>query len=423
MSALKSIKNNPASFDVAIVGGGMVGITLALLIANRRTDWRIALIESHPIKISDKPLPPNLHNSFDNRSTALAEGSRPILEACGVWPMLQGSLTRINQVHVSDRGHFSGSLLKAEDYQQDALGYVIENPSLGNALGRVLHQQKQIEVLAPAKVNTLKPTESGWQLCLQTEDEESQLDCSLLVLADGTASTLGQKVGIQYTRENYAQSAVIANLETNQAHQGVAYERFTDNGPVALLPLGLADNSCRSALVWTRPADQVEALMALNDQDFCQQLQQAFGCRAGLFQRVSQRHCYPLQLVVAKEQVRRGLVMMGNAAHFLHPVAGQGFNLALRDCQTLVDVIQSANNPGDLSALQSYLHGQQQDQRLTIGLSHNLVKLFSTSALPSALVRSLGLIGMDAISPAKHLFAQQAMGFPLPALVNQGGQP
>lgn len=406
-------------YDIAIVGGGMVGITLALLLRKARSDWRIALIESHPIKISDKPLAPNLHNSFDNRSTALAEGSRSILETCGVWSMLKEQLTTIKQVHVSDRGHFSGSLLKAEDYQKSALGYVIENPSLGNALGRALYGQDQIEVLAPAKVQTLNPTAKGWQLSL--EAEQSELHCDLLILADGTASALGKKIGIQYSSENYGQSAVIANVETNHAHKGIAYERFTDQGPIALLPLGLSNSANRSALVWTQPNEQVEDIMALNDEPFCQRLQQAFGSRAGLFQRVSQRHCYPLQLVVAKEQVRRGLVMMGNAAHFLHPVAGQGFNLALRDCQNLVNAIQTASNPGELALLQNYVNSQQQDQELTIGLSHSLVKLFSTAALPSALVRSLGLIGMDAIPPAKHLFAQQAMGFALPALIKQAG--
>jgi len=235
----------------------------------------------------------------------------------------------------------------------------------------------------------------------------------LVVLADGANSDLGKRLGIRHRIEDYGQQAIIANVETDSAHRGVAYERFTEKGPIALLPLGFTSQSRLSALVWTRPKHAAEDLMNLSDEAFCRQLQAEFGHRGGRFCRVSRRFSYPLQLAVATEQVRSGLVLMGNAAHFLHPVAGQGFNLALRDCQHLVETLNGADNPGDLRVLQIYLAGQQQDQTATIGLSHNLVKLFSTDALPSALLRSLGLIGLDAIGPAKRLFSQQAMGFPL----------
>ena len=411
-------------YDIAVVGGGMVGIAQALLLANSRGSWRIALIESQSIKTGDNAVVDGpaarttpvarVNNSFDSRSTALAEGSKKILQDCGVWPGLQGQLTAIRQVHVSDRGHFGGSLLKAEDYQQDALGYVVENSYFGRALARALSERPNIEILAPAQVKQLTPQATGWSASVELGQIPTPVTCSLLILADGTASKLGKSIGIDYSVDSYGQGAVIANVETDRPHGGKAYERFTDQGPIALLPLGVSDSSCRNALVWTQPLDQVEQLMSLSDRDFCQQLQRDFGARAGHFVRVSQRHCYPLQLVVAKEQVRRGLVMMGNAAHFLHPVAGQGFNLALRDCQALAAVLaESGDDPGELPLLQRYLHAQSLDQCATIGLSHGLVKLFSSAALPSALLRGLGLLGMDVFPPGKRLFAQQAMGYPV----------
>ena len=396
-------------YDIAIVGGGMVGLTLALLLSRQvrtgKKPWRVALVESHPLgsPTSSTSLPA----SFDARSTALAEGSRAILTQCGVWPLLAEHLTAIEQVHVSDRGHFAGNLLRAEDLAYPALGYVAENPRLGRALLTVLKETRGISVLAPGQVAQTKRTDTGWQLQLTNES----IQCQLLVLADGSVSSLGQRLGIPYRIERYNQRAVIANIECDRPHRGIAYERFTDQGPIALLPLGYSPASHLSALVWTRP-DHAEDVMGLTDLEFCRRLQLEFGHRAGRFCRVSQRFIYPLQLAVATEQVRAGLVLMGNAAHFLHPVAGQGFNLALRDCRALVDAVADAEDPGALPSLQTYLRRQQQDQYTTINLSHSLVKLFSSNALPSTLLRSLGLLSLDAIGPAKRQFAKQAMGFP-----------
>ena len=401
------------AYDIAIVGGGMVGLTLALLLAKesaRGRPWRIALLESQPFKSNAAQGP---GSSFDARSTALAEGSRHIFERCQVWSHLADRLTVIKQVHVSDRGHFAGNLLDAKALGYEALGYVVENPQLGQALMSAVNICSSIDLKAPIRVDSLKKNTEGWRLELAADDQGTSLNCKLLVLADGAKSKLAQSLGISYHRAGYGQQAIIANVECDQAHRGIAYERFTDSGPIALLPLGLGQDSYRSALVWTRPQDETQAILELDDKQFCQRLQNEFGHRGGRFCRVSQRHVYQLELSTAKEQIRDGLVVVGNAAHFLHPVAGQGFNLALRDCQALVDTLAGIENPGDLATLQTYLQNQQQDQSTTIGLSHSLVKLFSTGALPSALLRSLGLLGLDAIAPAKSLFAHQAMGFPL----------
>ena len=392
----------------------MVGLSQALLLAAKNPEWRIALIEAYPLKVhpSETKVQVQHHNSFDNRSTALAAGSRAILQTCGVWSEIAAHLTPIQRVHVSDRGHFAGLNLDATDYPEEALGYVIENPYLGWALANKAINHPSIHIAAPATVAQLQRLRTGWQLNLS--EREQPLQCRLLILADGAESRLGKQLGIDYQVEDYRQNAIIANVETDQPHNCVAYERFTAEGPVALLPLGLSANSCRSALVWTRPQDQTEPLLASDEAEFCRRLQQMFGTRAGRFIRVGQRQAYPLRLVVATEQIRAGLVLMGNAAHFLHPVAGQGFNLALRDCAGLAEILAKQSEAvGALPTLESYWRYQQGDQRTTIGLSNQLVKQFSTASPASALLRGLGILSLDALGPARKAFAQQAMGFPV----------
>lgn len=412
------INVNKTEMGITIVGGGMVGLSQALLLAKKNPAWRIALIENFPISNSAQP---KQKNSFDNRSTALAEGSRSILQACGVWESLSPQLTNISQVHVSDRGHFSGICINASEYAVDALGYVVENIYLGQSLIAQALSNSSIQIFAPAKVTKLKRHTKGWCVYIQnsqTNTEENAIKTDLLILADGAQSSLAKSLGIEYRVESYGQNAIIANLECNKAHGGIAYERFTDQGPVALLPLGGSGNACRSALVWTRPQSDAESLLEANESDFLSQLQTAFGNRAGRFIRVSKRVAYPLQLAIATEQMRAGLVLMGNAAHFLHPVAGQGFNLALRDSAMLATVLNEfSKDVGSLSTLQTYWQRQQQDQNTTITLSDQLVKRFSTGNKFSALLRGLGLITMDAVGPAKTVFSQQAMGFPLAKVV------
>ena len=381
----------------------MVGMTLALLLAKARPDWHVAIVDEKPIQS-----PASTNKDFDARSTALAAGSRQILQACGVWSHLVQSLTPISQVHVSDRGHLAGTLLSADDYRCSALGYVVENPDFGSALLTSLADTSNISLMAPVAITQLCRHQLGWKVAL----EGRVLNCKLLVLADGSKSLLARSLGIEHITEDYGQSAIIANLELDGCHQGIAYERFTHRGPIALLPLaGARGRKC--ALIWTRPPDITESLMALDDEVFCRRLQSEFGYRPGLIRKVGTRQTFPLQLSVAREQIRTGLVLMGNAAHALHPVAGQGFNLALRDCQSLVEQITPADDPGSLTCLHKYHTARATDQTATLALSHTLVKLFSTAAAPYALVRALGLIGLDAINPAKRAFARQAMGYPL----------
>lgn len=398
-------------YNIAIIGGGMVGISLALLLAQKNPQWTIALLEAQPFA-QDNEL--HYQPSFDSRSTAIAQGSVEILRELGVWESLAKHATAIAQVHVSDAGHFMGGLIDAKSYNLDAVGYVIENQWIGRVLLSQLAMHKNITCIAPVCVEKITPQQLGTTLVLKSSDETSELHCQLAVIADGGDSPLRKSIGIESHSKNYYQTALIANVAYSEAHKGVAYERFTEQGPLALLPLGESHNARESALVLTLPNAMADEILSLSDDDFLSHLQQRFGYRLGKFLRVSKRHAYPLQLVTAAEQIRSHIVLVGNAAHFLHPVAGQGFNLSLRDCACLANTLLKAElhkkNMGELSVLQSYVDAQKLDQTLTIEFSDKLVRLFSSSALPLIALRHLGFIGLDLIPPVKTQFAAQTMG-------------
>lgn len=238
-------------------------------------------------------------------------------------------------------------------------------------------------------------------------NDDTQVECALAILADGGRSGLREQLGIHVRQRPYDQSALIANITPGEAHLGQAFERFTEDGPMALLPL--PENRC--ALVWTRKGMDAQRLVDLDERSFLAQLQEVFGYRLGPLRQVGARHLYPLSLVEAQEQVRPHLVVLGNAAHALHPIAGQGFNLSLRDVQALTDTLLASTAPlGDFATLRGYLERQQPDQALTVGFSDQVTRLFATNRPLLAVGRNLGLLGLDLLPPAKRWFARQAMG-------------
>ena len=384
--------------SLAIIGGGLVGASLALALQSgaKARGWKIVLIEPFAPGNSYQP-------SYDARSSALSYGARLIYERMGVWSAIAERAEPIMDIHVSDRGRFSTARLSAREEGVPALGYVVENAWLGQCLWKSLDPEV-ISWRCPAEVTHMQPMETGYPLTL---NDETSLDCDLAVLADGGRSGLREQLGIHVRKRPYDQSALIANITPSQPHDGMAFERFTDEGPMALLPL--PDNRC--ALVWTRLGMDAKRLAEVDERSFLRELQDVFGYRLGTLKQVGARHLYPLTLVEAQEQVRPHLAVLGNAAHSLHPIAGQGFNLSLRDAQALADVLLASDKtPGDLATLLSYQQRQTPDQQLTIGFSDQVTRLFGSDQTLISLGRNLGLLGLDLMPPAKRWFARQAMG-------------
>jgi len=411
----------PDSVDIAIIGGGMVGASLACLLGHAQPGWSIALIEAFPfpeatVDSGGKAAPAHYQPSFDARSTAIAQGSVEVFQRLQLWETLAQHATPIRQVHVSDRGHLGGTVIDAAERGLAAVGYVIENAWLGAVLLNRVQQLPQITCLAPARVTQITPRQCGVSLQI-TEDGapgNTWLSARLAVIADGGDSPLRQALGIAADIKEYQQQAIIANVSFNKPHHQIAFERFTDQGPLALLPLSDEGGDHRSALVWTQPRDRADAIMALDDHQFLAELQERFGYRLGHFRRVGKRWAYPLQLITAREQIRSHIAIMGNAAHFLHPVAGQGFNLALRDCATLTEVLRDSQRQnqalGSLDSLLEYQRLQTLDQLATVNFSDTITRLFSTAQLPAAILRNLGFLGLELLPSAKTLLAEQSMG-------------
>ena len=413
-----------ASYDIVIAGGGMVGASLALLLSHHsKEQLKLLVVESFPLPSSSadknpagqQAAMPNYSPSFDARSTALSYGSRLIFEPLGLWPLLANHIAEIKTIHVSERGRFGSATMDCDDVAWPALGYVVENAWLGKVLLAALEKSAHVDFCSPASVKFISPRRQGVELMIESATGSQQISAQLAVVADGANSQLREQLGIDVSVSDYRQTALIANVSFRQAHQGCAFERFTDQGPMALLPLADSEQgNPRSALVWSLPKDQAQQLKTCSEEAFLQQLQARFGHRLGEFIRVGERFTYPLKLIEAQEQVRSGIVVMGNAAHSLHPVAGQGFNLALRDCARLAGLLVDANTQqqslGGLALLQQYMLQQQRDQQKTIGFSDRLPSLFSHSQWAVSIVRRLGLSALDIVPAAKAQFVRHGAG-------------
>ncbi|AGM41724.1 2-polyprenyl-6-methoxyphenol 4-hydroxylase [Spiribacter salinus M19-40] len=404
-------------FDVLIAGGGLVGASLAL--ALRGSGLQVAVVEPVPAEATQQP-------SFDDRQTALAPTSRRFFERLGVWDAIESGATPIRQIHVSDRGHGGFTRLRAEEEGLPALGHVAPNRVLGDALQPALAEAATLfcpaeildtHVLMDGAEADVRPM--GRKVRVGTEAGEITLNTRLLVVADGMHSATREALGVGTHARDYGQSAIIANLRTERPHGGVAYERFTPDGPLALLP----SRDETVSLVWTLPHDEAEtAAQTWDDVTFLAELQAAFGWRLGRLESVGSRSVYPLAAVTAEAFATERAVILGNAAHALHPVAGQGLNLALRDVAALaealgavsvdprVDAPASAIDPGDPEVLNHYAQARQSDYRRTFTFTDGLVRLFSNECLPLVAARNLGLTALDLFPPARRYLLKQATG-------------
>ena len=382
-------------YDLIIVGGGMVGASLACALKN--SPLSIAIIEAFPFKSDQQP-------SYDDRCIALSYGSQRIFEAMGLWPQLTPHATAIRDIHVSNRGHFGITRLSAQQEKVPALGQVIPARSMGQVLEKALSQQQNIELICPAKVQNLQQHENHVTLNLSNDHT---VTAKLIVAADGGQSTIRQLLGLGASECDYQQTAITANITAERAHQGKAFERFTDTGPIALLPM--TDNRC--SLVWTVKSGDEQKILKLPDTKFLAKLQQRFGFRLGKLLRVGERQSYPLKLMQADQPVQQRIVLIGNAAHSLHPIAGQGFNLGLRDVAALADVLQ--DNPDDCGnphLLHEYKQWRETDQDYVIKATDTLVHLFSHSNPLLGFLCGAGLTLSDSLPPIKHWLAKKSMG-------------
>lgn len=396
--------------DIAVIGGGLVGASLAALLPQ---EYRVMVLESFPPQAYGQP--GNYQPSYDARSTVLSWGTCVILREAGIWQGLLPCAQPIETIHVSDRNRWGSTLLRHQEEGLPALGYVIDNTRIGHVLLEFLRQKANVDYCTPATVSVVKPVADGVELRSVSNGEDILIHARLLVVADGARSPTCESLGIHTDTADYGQTGIIANLATSEPHRNIAYERFTESGPMALLPLmDSGQEKNRSALVWTLPASEAKKLMATSDGDFLSQLQERFGSRQGSFLKVGKRHAYPLVLSCAAEQVRQHIVVLGNAAHSLHPVAGQGFNLAMRDvaalCQVLKKTLVNGDPPGDISMLQGYLDCRKNDQLATTLFSDRLPSIFASKQSMLTVARGVGLLGIDLLPAIKTPFVRFAAG-------------
>jgi len=385
-------------YDIIIVGGGLVGGSLAAVLG--AAGLRVALVEA--VARAERSQP-----SYDERVIALSWGSRRILEAMGLWGELAMDAEPIRRIHISDRGHFGLARLDSAEEGVEALGYVVPARLIGQAIQARL---EPVAVFCPARLLGFQPREDLVEVELAAAGETRRLSARLLVAADGGDSPIRQRQAFSVLERSYGQDALITTLSADRPQPGLAFERFTATGPLALLPM----TQGRYSLVWTTRATETGAILALDDQAFLARLQARFGYRLGTLSRPGRRVAYPLKLLLTRDPVRPRLVLAGNAAHTLHPVAGQGLNLGLRDlaalAQVVADRIRAGGDPGSAEALADYRRLRGEDQLLSGLATDLLVHLFTNPWPPLRLGRNLGLLGLDLVAGPRHRLAERFMG-------------
>ena len=397
-------RSSGADYDVVIAGGGMIGTSLALALAP--LGLRIAMVEAVERSSTSQP-------SFDDRSTALSRSTQRMFEAMRLWPDIAAASTPIRRIHVSDKGRFGFSHIDAEEQNVEALGYVVINRVLGEVLQDSLAEQAAVDIICPARINDVRRSpESVEADVIRADGKNDTLSAHLLVAADGANSTVRDLIGIGVSQERYRQHAVIGNLHPEKPLHNVAYERFTDCGPLALLPI--ADD--RAAFVWTVGEEEASRVLELDDEAFVDELQSAFGFRLGRFSRVGKRDAYPLSLSKAMRLTAMRSVLVGNAAHGLHPVAAQGFNLGMRDVAVLCDCIADSCEDADTAAigatdvLDRYAAWRKSDQKKLVQFTDGLVRLFGSEKLSVRMMRNVGMLGFDLVPGVRSEFARHTMG-------------
>ncbi|MBD1555329.1 2-octaprenyl-6-methoxyphenyl hydroxylase [Vibrio sp. S9_S30] len=385
-------------YDVVIAGGAMAGATLALAL-NRLSNGTLSIAVIEPFKVEH-----TLHPGFDSRSIALSHGTYLILEKIGLWAQIQPFTTPIEHINVSDKGHAGLTDITKYDLNLDALGYVVELADIGRVYQSLLNGADKVDFLCPDSVSHVSRQSNAATITLSSG---AVLEAKLLVAADGALSPSAQKIGLPLHEHDFEQVALIANVSLSQPHLGRAFERFTASGPLALLPM--SDN--RMSLVWCLPPESVDDVSRLSNEDFLATVQQCFGWRLGQFTKVGARASYPLLLRSRESIVSHRFAVVGNAAQTLHPIAGQGFNLGMRDVATLAEqILANLTDPGHYSVLSAYRERREQDRKRTMELTSGLVHLFSNDFIPMRVGRNIGLMGFEGLGSMKSPLLARALG-------------
>lgn len=384
-------------FDVAIVGGGLVGASLAVALAD--SGMRTTLIETAPF--------PSTPPTWDERCIALNDTSHRIFTSMAVWPALSAAAATISSTHISERGRFGVARFTAAEAGLEALGYNVPLRAIGQALWQRL-QEGGVQLICPATVSAVRPDDAAVQLTLTPGNggAETTVSTRLVAAADGARSAVRAQLGIDSAQRDYQQHAIVSAVRIGRPHGGVAYERFTPDGPIAVLPKSA--DAC--SLIWTVPSSRVEALLALTDADYLAAAQDVFGGRLGPFLELGRRGGYPLSRVMSETLVAPRTVFLGNAAQSLHPVAAQGFNLGLRDVATLAQVIAAAPDPGAAEVLQDYAARRRRDRLAVSEFTDMLVRTFSNRIPGLAQARHWGLLGLELLPPTRERVLRQHLG-------------
>ena len=388
------------TYDVIIVGGGLAGNCLGLALSGSRL--QVAIIEAN----TREQL---LSSAMGDRALALAAGTIATLETLGIWQGIQAKATAITDIHVSDRGHFGKVRLSARKQNVTALGYVITARDIEAHVAELV-DKAPITQMSPARLVGLMSDDNVVNVSIKHKEDSLCFSGKLLVGADGGNSSVRKLLDITQQVTEYGQTALVTTVKTTLPHRNTAYERFTDSGPLAFLPVG--KNQC--SVVWTRSNEDADSLMSGSEEDFLEALQLSFGYRLGQLSLIAPRRAFPVSLVRADRMQSGRAVIIGNAVHQLHPVAGQGFNLGLRDVVQLADMILKQHGQGEdigsATFLNQYVNAREQDHRQTIAFTDTLVKLFSNDWLALAAARNIGLAVLDHVPAAKALLSRHAMG-------------
>lgn len=385
-------------YDLVIIGGGLVGGSLGCALAG--TGLRVCVVEAVSPQSSDQP-------SYDERVIALSWGSRRIFEGIGLWSDIGPDAEPIRHIHISDRGRFGFARLDHREEGVDALGYVAPARLLGRAIQRGLAGG---ETLCPARLLGFRVQTDRVDLEVSVDGDSRLMSTRLLVAADGGDSAVRKQLGLAARQLSYGHDAVISTVTAGQPRPGVAFERFTDTGPLAMLPM----SEGRYSVVWTAREGESQELLELSDDEFVVRLQRRFGYRLGRLSRPGKRLAYPLKLMLTHKSVGRRTLLIGNAAHTLHPVAGQGFNLGLRDVAALAQVLADAGfsdgDPGSDATLNAYLRLRGRDQQTVAAATDVLARTFINPLPPVRWARDLGLLGLDLTPGLRHFVARRFMG-------------